>query len=441
MPVFARPALWLVVMLLGVGAWRVGVILRSAVESYPVATVAALILFAAYAVPFLVLIGMIDYLEREPLILRAVAFGWGGLVATSAAIAGGTAAQNLIAKWGSPQLAADWGPALGAAGVEEILKVVGVVAIALVAPTRIRSIVDGFVYGALIGLGFQVVENVIFAVNATAVGGGTDQIGPVVSTFLLRGFLGGLWSHALFSALAGAGVAYAIVSRRRSRAVRALVAAVLVGAAWMFHLGWNSPWLADGFGYGAPGVFLALLIKGIPALAVGATLIIIAERRKADDYGGILARLRDPLVATPDEIVALVSPLRRLAERRHARLRLGLAGGRAMRRLQRAQALLAVALSRATEARATEAPATEDRATEDHRRQGERRAVILDTAEITHRRRDVVARRHQLLALGVASRRPVSRIAAVATSGAVGLVAIVLVVIGIGVAVRALGGT
>lgn len=371
--VLTRPALWLVVILLGFGFWRVGVILGSALESYPRATVTAVALFAAYAVPFLLLIGMIDYLAREPAILRAAAVAWGGVVATSAAIAGGTAAQNLLAKVTSPKIAADWGPALGGAGVEETLKALGVVAIALLAPTRLRGVVDGFVYGALIGLGFQVVENVVFSVNAVAVAEGSDRVGPVLATFLLRGLLGGLWSHALFSAIAGAGVAYALVNRERPAAVRALVGASLLGAAWAFHFLWNSPWLADGFGYGPAGVFLALLIKGAPALAVGATLIVVAERRDAAYYGGLLIRVNDPRIATPDEIVALISPLRRMAERRRARHRMGRAGGRAVRRLQRAQARFAVALACAA-----------DRA--------------AGAAEVAQRHRDVLVRRRQLLA-------------------------------------------
>ena len=82
------------------------------------------------------------------------------------------------------------------------------VMIALLAGSQINSVLDGFVYGALAGLGFQVVENIVFALNAVDLAGAGDRGGPVVATFLLRGFLGGLWSHTLFTALAGAGVAY-----------------------------------------------------------------------------------------------------------------------------------------------------------------------------------------------------------------------------------------
>ncbi|HLT10940.1 MAG TPA: PrsW family glutamic-type intramembrane protease [Micromonosporaceae bacterium] len=367
----ARPAVWFVAIAFGAGAWRVAHILGTAVGSYPVATVTAIVLFACNAVPFLLLIGVINFLGRQLVSLRVLAFVWGALVAVPVAIQGGTAAQNVIAKALSPAFAADWGPAVGGAAVEELVKAAGVVTIALLAPTRFRTVTDGFVYGALIGLGFQVVENVVFAVNAVAAEG-SDRAGPVVATFLLRGLVAGAWSHALFTAIAGAGIAYALTGRRPPGA-RAAVAGALVGAAWAFHFVLNAPWLSDGFGYGATGVFLAVLLKGTPALVAGATVIVLAERRDAAYYGRLLTAVNDPRIATPEEIVALVSPLRRLAERRRARHRLGRAGGRAVRRLQRAQAKLAVTLARAAER-------------------------TCGPYEVARRRREVLLRRRELLA-------------------------------------------
>jgi RsiW-degrading membrane proteinase PrsW (M82 family) len=332
---------------------------------------------------------------------------WGGLVATSAAISGGTALQDLMAKLGSPRFAADWGPAVSGALVEELVKVAGVLTIALIAPGQINSMVEGFVYGALVGLGFQVVEDVVFAVNAVVMDSGTDSVGPVITTFLVRGFLGGLWSHTLFTAVAGAGVAYALVRRDRPRVRRVAVMAALFGVSAGFHFLWNSPLLL-GLGLGLLGMILILLVKGIPALLVGAVLLVAAERREADYYGGMLAGLGDHRIATPDEIASLVSPRRRLAARKQARSRLGVAGARAMGRLQRAQAQLAVAISRDP------------------------------GAEVLRRRRDVLVRRHQLIALGIRgnARRPSGLMA----SGvlAVEILALSLVVLGVALAIRLL---
>ncbi len=124
-----------------------------------------------------------------------------------------------------------------------------------------------------------------------------DQVGPVVVTFFLRGFLAGLWSHTLFSALAGAGVAYFVVRRNRSLS-RRLAVACRLGAMTVFHFIWNSPLLADGFGYGGWGVLLALLVKGIPALLMICFLVRSARGQEADFYLGELAALADPTIAT-----------------------------------------------------------------------------------------------------------------------------------------------
>jgi hypothetical protein len=150
------------------------------------------------------------------------------------------------------------------------------------------------------------------------------------------------------------------------------VAVGLFAAAWGGHFLWNSPWLSNGFGFGPLGALAAVLIKGIPVLLVGIVLLAAAERREADYYSALLASMADPRIATDDEIRALVSPRRRFAARRRARARLGWAGARAVRRLQRAQAHLAVALSRDP------------------------------GAEVGHRRHDVLGRRHQLAALSLA---------------------------------------
>ncbi|OLB79310.1 MAG: hypothetical protein AUI14_10765 [Actinobacteria bacterium 13_2_20CM_2_71_6] len=335
------PAFWLLVVLLVVGGWQVVGMLRVGAAAYPLATALAIGLFALYAVPFVLVARSLDYFEREPPMLILAAFGWGGLVATATAVRANAAAHDLLAKLVSAQFAAGWGPALTGPTVEEPVKVLGVVVVVLVAGTQMNSIVDGFVYGAFAGLGFQVVENVMYAVNAVALAGRGDRVGPVIAVFLLRGFLGGLWSHTLFSALAGSGVAYWVLHPNRRGA--GLCAAALVGA-WGFHALWNSPWLGDGFGYGTPGVLAALLLKGIPALLVILLLVRSAGRREAGYY---LRRLvGDPNVATERELAALATGGTRFAARRLAYARGGRKLARYVRRLQRAQARLALDLSR-----------------------------------------------------------------------------------------------
>jgi RsiW-degrading membrane proteinase PrsW (M82 family) len=341
------PAFWLLVVLLAIGLWRMAALVSAAFVRFPVATVVAAALFILYAVPFVIVARSIDFFEPEPALLVGAAVGWGAVVATMTAISGNAAARAIVAKLISPAFAVSWGPAIIGPTLEEVLKTLGVVVIVLVARRQVNSVADGAVYGAFVGLGFQCVENFVYASNAVAVAGRGDSVQPVIVTFLLRGFLAGLWSHTLFSALAGAGVAYFVVHRRNESLSRRLAVAVAgVAGAWLFHFVWNSPWFADGFGYGVLGVLGGLIVKGAPALVLIALLVRSASGREADFYLGTLLTLGDPRIITTREVAALRTGRRRLAARRYAYARCGRVGKQGVRDLQRAQAQLALDLSR-----------------------------------------------------------------------------------------------
>ncbi|GAA4217286.1 PrsW family intramembrane metalloprotease [Actinocatenispora rupis] len=378
------PAFWMVLVLLGLGAWRIGLIFADAARLYPQASVTAFILFALYAVPFILLVREVDYLEREPFVLLATAFAWGGVVATAMANVGNTAAVEILAKEFSPDFAARWGPALVGPTIEETLKALGVVAIVLLARRHVNSVVDGFVYGGLVGLGFQVVEDFIYSINAVVLAGDGDSIPPVVATFLVRGFLGGLWSHTLFTALVGAGVGYAVVREERPLRVRVGVAVLAYLGAWTLHFVWNSPLLGDGFGIGVAGLIGALLLKGIPGFVAVLLLLHVARRHEAGYYLGRLNGI-EPVLVAPEEMDALVTARGRTAARKQAAAQAGLRADRAVRKLQRAQSRLAVEISRCGESSYYEAV-----------RNPNPRSAALERCV-----RDILSARAKLVSLGV----------------------------------------
>ena len=341
------PAFWVVLVLLVAGGIRMAVIVGRFLSAYPLATVTATVLFALLAVPFWLFLADLDFLEPEPVAMQLMAFAWGALVATSVSIPGGVALDDLVAKLGSPGLAADWGAVLAGPTVEEIAKTLGVVAIVLIARAQINSVLDGVVYGAMVGLGFQIVEDIVFALGAVALAGRGDSVQPVVATFLLRGFLAGVWSHTLFGALAGAGIGYLVVRRDKSIAIRIGAALLTLLGAWCSHVLWNAPLFSDGLGNGGLALLAVLVFKGLPPLLLILLLVRAAHDREADYYTAHLAALGDSELITDAELEVLRSGTRRAQARRHARLRAGYKGHAAVRRLQRAQARLAVELSRA----------------------------------------------------------------------------------------------
>jgi protease PrsW len=340
------PAFWIVIGVLAVGAVRMSQIAGRFFTAYPWATVTAIGLFALLAVPFWFFVSELDFLEREPTALLVLAFAWGGLVATTVSIPGSAALEDLVAKLGSPHLAADWGAALAGPTVEETAKTLGVVAIMLIARAQINSVLDGIVYGAMVGLGFQIVEDVVFSLAAVALAGRGDHVQPVIATFLLRGFLSGVWSHTLFGALSGAGLGYLVVRRDRGAANRIGVAVLAVFGAWASHVLWNSPIFSDGLGNGPSGLLAVLLLKGLPPLVLILLIVRRVHDKEADYYVGQLAAVGDPELITDGELAVLGSGSRRASARRHAKARAGPPAHTAVRRLQRAQARLAVELSR-----------------------------------------------------------------------------------------------
>src|SRR5436190_296790 len=113
------------------------------------------VLVLVYALPLCVLIYRLDLYEREPISLAIGAFLWGALAATALALdAAGW--DQLVARVLGQDVATRWGPALTAPLIEEALTGVGVVLIYLIARDEVDDVMDGFVYGALCGLGFAV---------------------------------------------------------------------------------------------------------------------------------------------------------------------------------------------------------------------------------------------------------------------------------------------
>ena len=112
-----------------------------------------------------------------------------------------------MSRVGGPEFAARWTAALTAPFVEEILKGLGVVLIYLIAPDEFDDMMDGFVYGAVCGLGFAVVEDVFYFMG---VFGGHPN--GVLQGFFVRVVSSGLYSHVLYTGLVGMGIGY-FVSR------------------------------------------------------------------------------------------------------------------------------------------------------------------------------------------------------------------------------------
>ncbi|MFL5767321.1 MAG: PrsW family intramembrane metalloprotease [Actinomycetota bacterium] len=305
-------------------------------------------LLVLYALPAFLLIYVLDLHEREPLSLVVGSILWGAIAATTLAGIANEGWGSVIARVGSPAFASRWTAALTAPWVEEILKGSGVVLIALIAPRAIDDELDGFVYGAMCGLGFAIVEDVVYFMG---VFGGHPS--GVLSGFVIRVLASGLYGHVLFTALMGVGIAH-VATRRpgESDAHRYAVGLLLAAASIAGHFLWNSPLLdlvPRGPWTGTDWILgpIAASMKVLPLFVFIGLAVMLARRRERRWLGAALApEIGGPGISA-EELAVLQDPaLRRAA---HAEMRRR-AGGKAavlLRRLHREQVNLAMVRSRA----------------------------------------------------------------------------------------------
>lgn len=307
-------------------------------------------LLALYVLPVLLLVSALDLYEREPLSLLAGAFVWGAVAATTLSAYATEGWGLVVARVGGPEFASRWSAALSAPIVEETLKMAGIVLLAILAGDEFDDVLDGFVYGALCGLGFAVVEDVFYFVG---VFGGTPV--GVLAGFWVRVISSGLYGHVLYTGLSGMGVAY-VVSRRGEeplgRRVGIALALFLAGVAG--HVLWNAPVL-DLFPERAHGavdllrVPLAAAVKGLPLLVFVVVLVRLAHGRERRWLGSALRSEVGRPGLTAAELGVLLEPGARRRARRDVGARAGPGASRLLRRLQREQVNLAMASARAAD--------------------------------------------------------------------------------------------
>jgi RsiW-degrading membrane proteinase PrsW (M82 family) len=304
-------------------------------------------LLALYGLPVALVVYLLDLYEREPVPLLVAAFIWGAVAATTLSAIGNAGWGLTVARIGGPEFAARWTAALTAPFVEEILKGCGVVLIYLIARDEVDDVMDGFVYGAICGLGFAIVEDVFYFIT---VFGGTPA--GVLHGFWLRVVASGLYGHVLYTGLVGMAVGV-VVTRRAGGALRHRYwwAAGLCALAVFAHFLWNSPLLTlypaepwSGLDYVI--VVLATAIKGVPLLGFVVIAVMLARRRERRWLHGALQGEVGLDGISAEELALLESPRRRRAARREMRRRAGARAAALLLRLQREQVNLAMVASR-----------------------------------------------------------------------------------------------
>lgn len=276
----------------------------------------------------------VDYNEREPWRLILVAFVWGAVGATTLALVFESLWGHSIDAHLIPGPGQQVATAFSAALLEEVPKGIAVLLLFLAMRDEFDDVVDGIVYGAAVGIGFNFMETIVYM----SVGGPAQ--------WFLRQVLGLFLGHPTYTALIGAGVG--IARQLRHPAARAAVITAGFLAAMAAHFAWDA-WLWY-FPRPTEPVLLLLsiplqyLLMTGPFAAVVVALLIVGlrvEGRALREQLEEEASLPDGAVL-PNEVPILMSPTQRFLARWRLRASRGWSGYNWARRLQRAQMDLAM---------------------------------------------------------------------------------------------------
>jgi RsiW-degrading membrane proteinase PrsW (M82 family) len=288
----------------------------------------------------------IDRNEKEPWRLVLVAAAWGAVVATSLVIWAESLWQEIAIRTLVPGPGFDVSTAFSAGILEELAKGSAVVLLFLVMRNEFDNVVDGIVYGAAVGLGFNFMESVAYMTNLYSIFA-PDGIGGYAAGFqwYARQVLGLFFGHATYTAFVGAGIGIARQLLNTRKKLIAIAAGFLVAIA--AHFAWDA-WLnlfpIEKNNFAILEIHLRTLVMTGPFTAAVVALLLLGlhiESRALADQFRKEAALGSGSI-TPDEVPILMSPWRRFQQRLRVLGRGGLRAYIRLARLQTAQVDLAM---------------------------------------------------------------------------------------------------
>ena len=156
------PAFWLLVVAIALGLLYALLVQLAELIMSPAGWLLSWALLLLYIAPVLLVIRWLDPYEREPRSMMFGAFLWGFLVAPLFAGFGNDLWGVVIAKLGGGGVRRRLERRADRAGHRGDYKYLGLVVLYLIARVEFDDLLDGFVYGALIGLGFAVAEDLYY---------------------------------------------------------------------------------------------------------------------------------------------------------------------------------------------------------------------------------------------------------------------------------------
>ena len=165
---------------------------------------------------YILLVWWLDRYEKEPIWLLILAFLWGAVPAAILSVIFEVILELPVSALGGESLLTELvGASLIAPLVEETFKGVALLGLLFVFRREFDGVLDGIIYGAMIGFGFAFSED-LFAYFLPILS--EEGLGAGVVNILMRSIAFG-FNHAFWTAIIGATLGYARLSRDRSKSL------------------------------------------------------------------------------------------------------------------------------------------------------------------------------------------------------------------------------
>jgi RsiW-degrading membrane proteinase PrsW (M82 family) len=338
-----------VLLLAGIFLWLTVVdvytFTRSAGPGVAAACAAACLPTTAFG---LLVVRRLDRNEKEPWLLVLVATASGAIVSTSLVVWAETLWDLFFTANLVPGPAADASTAYSAGIFEELAKGVAVLLLYLVMRDEFDDVVDGIVYGAAVGFGFNFMESIGYMTHLYAVLA-PEGAGPqaAIGQWYWRQVVGLFFGHATYTALIGAGIGIARQLPRLRQRVLVIASGFLVAIA--AHFAWDA-WQALILAGVTSALAQILLLHARYLFMVGpflAVLLVLLAMGLQIEGSALTRHLQEEAASglggvTREEVPVLMSPRRRFRARMAALASGGPGAYLRLSRLQTAQLNLAM---------------------------------------------------------------------------------------------------
>jgi RsiW-degrading membrane proteinase PrsW (M82 family) len=228
---------------------------------------------------YVAIIWLFDRYEKEPLWLLTVTFLWGAIPAIILSLIVEFILGIPVSVLGEGLLTDVVESGGVAPVVEEIAKAAALLGLFIFLRREFDNVLDGIIYGALVGFGFAMTENVLYFLSSLFTEGWAEW-GIVV---FLRAIVFGL-NHAFFTSLTGAALGFARLTR----------------AVW-------GKWLVPPFGLGLAIVFHAIHNIGASLVELSRLAVLFSF---LTDWGGVLVVFVVILLAAQQEKKWIIQELK-----------------------------------------------------------------------------------------------------------------------------------